>query len=442
MTSLLSFPVGWLHAQSVHVIEQVRLTSTVGTVNSKGADGQIQTLVAPVPSGKPQSADKAGQGATISTGEFSSAVISIPSAGSVKLNQNTEVRLPPAGDKSHSLELLKGQLFFDINAEDLKKRGDTSFRLKTPAALLAVKGTKFFAVSDVEGKGVLGVHSGSVGVFHPSTRQVLTLKNGQAVSVDLNQMGGVRTLTKEEAADSLQYAVVDAKTGFTNSLGMKFVPVPGTRVLMCVHEVRMLDWKACVKKVRGLDSKESRGWSDDQPVQLNWDEALAFCEWLSQEDGLGYRVSTDREWSFSVGIGQDEVADALPAMLGGKIKDQYPWGAVWPPPQGAGNYPDQTFIDETKPKDGFTIPAYNDGFALASPVMSFAPNHLGIYDLGGNLWEWTSSWYDGRQDSRSVRGAGFMLLTNQETLLSSCRGSVSLGSKSGRGLRVVIEVPQ
>jgi SAM-dependent methyltransferase len=267
-------------------------------------------------------------------------------------------------------------------------------------------------------------------------------KDGQAVSVDLNQMGGVRTLTKEEAADSLQYAVVDAKTGFTNSLGMKFVPVPGTRVLMCVHEVRMLDWKACVKKVRGLDSKESRGWSDDQPVQLNWDEALAFCEWLSQEDGLGYRVSTDREWSFSVGIGQDEVADALPAMLGGKIKDQYPWGAVWPPPQGAGNYPDQTFIDETKPKDGFTIPAYNDGFALASPVMSFAPNHLGIYDLGGNLWEWTSSWYDGRQDSRSVRGAGFMLLTNQETLLSSCRGSVSLGSKSGRGLRVVIEVPQ
>lgn len=442
MTSLLSFPTGWLHAQSVHVIEQVRLTSTVGTVNSKGADGQIQTLVAPVPSGKPQSADKAGQGATISTGEFSSAVISIPSAGSVKLNQNTEVRLPPAGDKSHSLELLKGQLFFDINAEDLKKRGDTSFRLKTPAALLAVKGTKFFAVSDVEGKGVLGVHSGSVGVFHPSTRQVLTLKNGQAVSVDLNQMGGVRTLTKEEAADSLQYAVVDAKTGFTNSLGMKFVPVPGTRVLMCVHEVRMLDWKACVKKVRGLDSKESRGWSDDQPVELKWDEALAFCEWLSQKEGLGYRVSTDREWSFSVGIGQDEAADALPVALDEKMKDQYPWGTAWPPPQGAGNYPDQTYIDEAKPKNGFTIPAYNDGFAFASPVMSFAPNHLGIYDLGGNLWEWTSSWYDSRQDSRSVRGAGFMTLSGQETMLSSCRGFVPANAKSDQGLRVVIEVPQ
>ena len=63
------------------------------------------------------------------------------------MGADSEVRVPAATGKERSLEMLKGRLFLNISADDLKQRAAGEFRLKTPAALLAVKGTKFFAIT-------------------------------------------------------------------------------------------------------------------------------------------------------------------------------------------------------------------------------------------------------------------------------------------------------
>jgi len=104
---------------------------------------------------------------------------------------------------------------------------------------------------------------------------------------------------------------------FTNSLGMKFVPVPGTRMLMCIHETRRADYAtyaalhpeadASWKKV--IFDGQPVAMQDDEPVvNVSWDDAQAFCRWLSQKEGRRYRLPTDREWSIAVGIGDCEPA--------------------------------------------------------------------------------------------------------------------------------------
>ncbi|MBU6301062.1 MAG: SUMF1/EgtB/PvdO family nonheme iron enzyme, partial [Verrucomicrobia bacterium] len=203
----------------------------------------------------------------------------------------------------------------------------------------------------------------------------------------------------------------------TNSLGMKFVPVPGTQVLMSVWETRVRDYRAF--------RPETNGEPDHPVVEVSWEDARAFAEWLSRKEGKRYRLPTDHEWSLAVGIGDRENATASPEEKDGKIEGVYPWGTQWPPPQGAGNY------DASLACDRF------DGTA---PVGSFAPNQLGLYDLGGNVWEWCEDLYSSSVTYRVLRG-GSWFDHGSANLLSSNR---LRGTPSGRfdfsGFRVVLEV--
>ena len=109
------------------------------------------------------------------------------------------------------------------------------------------------------------------------------------------------------------------------------------------------------------------GASDDHPVvNVSWDDAKAFCEWLCKKGGCTYRLPTDHEWSAAVGIGaRESTVGTTPESLSAKIKDEYPWGRQWPPSEGAGNYADE---DRRKrfPAEK-TIEGYSDGFAGDSP---------------------------------------------------------------------------
>lgn len=241
-----------------------------------------------------------------------------------------------------------------------------------------------------------------------------------------------------------------AGQSWTNSLGMKFVPVPGTPVRFCVWETRVRDFEAFVNATGydatrgmcslhrdglkfGVDNWKSPGFTQEAThpvVGVSWEDAKAFCEWLTRierqqgrlTDQQSYRLPRDAEWSAAVGSGK------------------YPWGEQWPPTAGAGNYAGEEVKTEDTPSGFIVIRGYNDGHPRTSPVGSFKANPFGLYDLGGNAGEWCEDWYRKEMNTedlrkrlpdlendgdghkfRVLRGASWILF-GQRGLLSSRRG--------------------
>ncbi|MGB9274426.1 MAG: SUMF1/EgtB/PvdO family nonheme iron enzyme [Terrimicrobiaceae bacterium] len=244
--------------------------------------------------------------------------------------------------------------------------------------------------------------------------------------------------------------------GYTDRLGMKFVPVPGTQVLFSAYETRVKDFRTFVEEtgyvhMRETEDEDSRMWSvdrdgekqrghswedpgfrqtDDHPVVgVSWYDAKAFCEWLTlRERAAGrlppdreYRLPTDHEWSVAVGL--DEDPSKSPEEKDGKITDAYPqgnWPEGQPPPQGAGNYAGMEINDEHWPEQFSWIERYNDGYARTASGGSFKPSQFGLYDMGGNVWEWCEDEYRPGESPRVLRGASWRGV-DRVILLSSNR---------------------
>ena len=220
----------------------------------------------------------------------------------------------------------------------------------------------------------------------------------------------------------------------TNSLGMRFVSVEGTSVLFSIWETRVQDYKAYAEALSGLDASwKSPGFAqtDAHPVvNVSWEDARRFCLWLTEKErregklpaGAHYRLPTDTEWSWAVGIGSRE-GPGTPKEKGKKLKAEYPWGTAWPPPKDSGNYAPSLATDE---------------FDFTSPVGSFAANAQGLFDLGGNVWEWCEDFLDGKSGVRVLRG-GSWNFSGPGHLLSSYRNGVPQDARSeGIGFRCVM----
>ena len=205
---------------------------------------------------------------------------------------------------------------------------------------------------------------------------------------------------------------------FTNTLGMKFVPVKGTDVQFCIWETRVKDYAAYAAANAGVNARWKKPFgdrfkqADTHPVvNVNWNDANAFCAWLTKRElaegkikaGQKYRLPTDAEWSVAVGLGQEKGSSPNEKSRG--IKDVYPWGKEWPPPVGAGNYHKILKVDN---------------FEYTSPVGSFAVNKLGLHDMGGNVWEWCEDKYSPTSTYRVLRGASW-IIGSPAYLLSSYR---------------------
>ncbi len=277
----------------------------------------------------------------------------------------------------------------------------------------------------------------------------------QVLLMDAGNAEAMALLERVKQSLDPQYASKEAP--WTNSLGMPFVPVPGTKALFCIWDVRVQDFEAFMnatdhvaaskmppsrgtggrgarsrQKARvaalGMFSLRRDGWKQrgdtwksagfsqgptHPVVGVTWEDAKAFCRWLTEKErkeGLmspaqSYRLPTDAEWSVAVGL--NEPSPGMPNEKDGKIKDQFPWGTQWPPPEGAGNYAGNEAKDGNWPPKLKTIQGYHDNYARTSPVGSFNANRLGLYDMGGNVWQWCEDWYDSEQKYRVLRGASW-----------------------------------
>ena len=199
---------------------------------------------------------------------------------------------------------------------------------------------------------------------------------------------------------------------FGNSLGMEFVKVPGTKVLFCVWETRVRDYKLFVKATgRNWEKPGFKQGPNHPAVMVSWEDAKAFCDWLTEKeikDGVlprnrYYRLPADLEWSAAVGLTKEEGKTPHERSL--KIRDVYPWGTQWPPPKGAGNYRQSLKVDD---------------YDYTSPVGRFTANQIGVRDMGGNVWEWCEDLLEKKQEYRVLRGGSWNSFP-RDLLLSSNR---------------------
>jgi hypothetical protein len=204
---------------------------------------------------------------------------------------------------------------------------------------------------------------------------------------------------------------------FTNSLGMKFIPLGDIQI--SVWETRVQDYEAfCRATGRHYEPADFHQTATEPAVKVSWFDAMAFCKWLTEkehdenliEDRQAYRLPTDLEWSMAVGLINE--SGATPEIRDGKIKNEFPWGKQWPPPNGAANYSAVTGRRRGTPM----------------PVGSFKPNSLGLYDLGGNVWEWCLDTYKGGTSGSSrdwgVLRGGSWATSNRLEMQSSYRNVI------------------
>jgi formylglycine-generating enzyme required for sulfatase activity len=259
---------------------------------------------------------------------------------------------------------------------------------------------------------------------------------------------------------------------FVNTLAMKFVPVPilsgptaNQRVLFGVWDVRVEDYAAYAKAQESAGKPVDGNWKmqnkdgvpcgrelDHPVVGVSWEDAQAFCQWLTEKEitegklpkGVKYRLPSDEEWSWAVGLPPE--MGATPEEKHGKNGVDFPWGKDWPPTRKVGNYADETFHakfpvkrNEKENRDeNLWIEGYTDGFATTSPVGSFPVNAYGLYDMGGNVWQWCEDRWNAELKDRVLRGASFGR-SNRGLLLSSYRHRSPATDRNGHhGFRCVM----
>jgi sulfatase modifying factor 1 len=126
-------------------------------------------------------------------------------------------------------------------------------------------------------------------------------------------------------------------------------------------------------------------------VCVNWYEATAYADWLSEKTGKSYRLPTVEELTAA-------------AVAGGT--GLYAWGDDLATICTHANVPDTAFILALPDSGVKTFPC-DDGYAYTAPVDAFPPNAAGIYDASGNVWQWTNSCLKGDCANAVMRGGGW-----------------------------------
>lgn len=149
-----------------------------------------------------------------------------------------------------------------------------------------------------------------------------------------------------------------------------------------------------------IESTEFRPWAPgwkvepDHPVgYVSWNDAVAFCDWLSRKEKKKYRLPTEAEWEYACRAGTNSrysCGNNPEALIGFANTSDQDRAVLFP-----GKMVD--VFDKSGKKSGQQIPypflSGHDGFAWTAPVGRFKPNNFGVYDMHGNSWEWCSDWF-------------------------------------------------
>ncbi len=164
--------------------------------------------------------------------------------------------------------------------------------------------------------------------------------------------------------------------------------------------VTFAEWDACVDAAGCAHIPDDQGWGrGDRPViNVSWDDAKVYVAWLSKKTGKGYRLLTEAEREYAARAGSTSA---------------FWWGSSITPDQA-------NYNGSTEPyKGGGSKGEYRQ---KTLPVKSFKPNLWGLYQVHGNVWEWTedcwhasyagapsdgSAWTTGNCSARVLRGGSW-----------------------------------
>ncbi len=159
----------------------------------------------------------------------------------------------------------------------------------------------------------------------------------------------------------------------------EMVRIPGRNFEAGRTEVTFAQWDACVAAGGCNGYRPSDvGWGrGNRPViNVSWNDARAYVQWLSQRTGQRYRLLTEAEWEIAARAG---------------TTTNFSWG-------------DQDPVCDQSARNGANFGDCTDD--RTRPVGSFQPNGFGLYDVHGNVWEWVE---DADVSSRVLRGGSWDL---------------------------------
>lgn len=162
-----------------------------------------------------------------------------------------------------------------------------------------------------------------------------------------------------------------------------------------------LGYDSSAKKI--IQSPNFRPWAPgwkiemDHPVVLvSWNDAVAFCGWLSKREGKTYRLPTEAEWEYACRAGTN-----TRYYFGDDPEDLVHYANAADADLAAA-FPNRTVrscdANGNLLPDAQTVPfpylKRRDGYVFTAPAGKFRPNAFGLHDMHGSVWQWCSDWYD------------------------------------------------
>lgn len=232
---------------------------------------------------------------------------------------------------------------------------------------------------------------------------------------------------KKAKGDKTRFSETTMSVDLGEGAMMHFIKVPSLNLWVGQYEVSNLEYRRLNKTHDSGDHEGTSVSEDDQPVvNVSWTEAQAFCDWLNKEHGK----DDQRTYKFRLPTGSEWETYALAGKNG-----MFPWGNNNPKPPGNWNY----YGEENK-AIARKIKGHKDGYKASAPVRKSGKNALGLYGVGGNVWEWTSDPYDETDKYRVYRGGSWA--DAEPLFMKNSRRSYNPKNYKGLtvGFRVVAEV--